>query len=197
MAWTEAGLTETAEMDERDLLRRVRDGDRDAFGRVVERYMRQAHAAALGLVGCHATAMDLSQDAFVRAFNARGTLDPERPFYPWLYRILRNLCFNFLRDRKFRGGSLRANAKWLVEAPLETVRSGDPADAAERAELRERLQEAIAGLPEKERETLVLREFQHRSYREIADLLGIPIGTVMSRLFAARRSLAERMEVHR
>src|SRR5688572_24599150 len=83
------------ELTEEGLLRRVRAGDPEGFGILVERLMRRAYVHALGIVGSRGDARDLSQEAFARAFGARHTLDPERPFYAWLYQILRRLCFNF------------------------------------------------------------------------------------------------------
>jgi RNA polymerase sigma-70 factor (ECF subfamily) len=156
--------------------------------------MQRAYYAALGIVGSHDDALDLSQDAFVRAFRARGTLDPDRPFYPWLYQILRRLCFNHLRNQKTRRTRLAEAASWLVDTAEDRAAPLAPDRAVERAELRERLERAIGTLPPHEREVLVMREFEGLKYREIADLLGIPIGTVMSRLYAARRALAAVLE---
>jgi RNA polymerase sigma-70 factor (ECF subfamily) len=179
---------------DRPLVLRVRSGDRDAFGELVLRYMQRAYYAALGIVGSHDDALDLSQDAFVRAFRARGSLDPDRPFYPWLYQILRRLCFNHLRNQKTRRARLAEATSWLVDTAEDRAAPLAPDRAVERAELRERLEQAIGTLPPHEREVLVMREFEGLKYREIADLLGIPIGTVMSRLYAARRALAAVLE---
>ena len=172
------------------LVRRTRAGDTRAFGILVERYMRRAYYAALGLVGSSEDALDLSQEAFARAFRARQTLDPERPFYPWLYQILRRLCFNFLRNRKSRAAKLVAAGGWLADEADARAAAQSPERATERAEVRRRVQEAIATLPAHERQVLIMREFEGLRYREIAGLLGIPIGTVMSRLYAARKALA-------
>jgi RNA polymerase sigma-70 factor (ECF subfamily) len=179
---------------ERALVLRARDGDRQAFGDLVTRYMRRAYYQALGLVGSHDDALDLSQEAFARAFRARSSLDPERPFYAWLYQILRRLCFNFLRDRRTRARKLEAAAGWLAEEARSA--SEDPGRSALRAELRAQLESAIEALPDREREVLVLKEFEGLRYREIAELLGIPMGTVMSRLYAARRRLATSLGEH-
>ncbi len=175
---------------DRPLVLRVRSGDRDAFGELVLKYMRRAYFAALGIVGSHDDAMDLSQDAFARAFRARKRLDPDRPFYPWLYQILRRLCFNHLRNQKTRRARLEEAAGWLADRARSEAAATAPDQAAEQAELRAQLESAIAALPPHEREVIVMREFEGLRYREIADLLGIPIGTVMSRLYAARRTLA-------
>ena len=175
---------------ERLLVERARSGDREAFGEFVSRHMRRAYFAALGLAGSHDDALDMSQEAFARAFRARKSLDPERPFYPWLYQILRRLCFNVHRDRRTRQARLAEAAPWLVEEAGRRSAAEDPARQAENAELREQLDAAIDRLPARERETLVLREFEGLRYREIAELLGIPLGTVMSRLYSARKALA-------
>jgi RNA polymerase sigma-70 factor (ECF subfamily) len=175
---------------DRPLVLRVRSGDRDAFGELVLKYMRRAYFAALGIVGSHDDAMDLSQDAFARAFRARKRLDPDRPFYPWLYQILRRLCFNHLRNQRTRRARLEEAAGWLADRARSEAAATAPDRTVERAELRARLEAAIATLRPHEREVIVMREFEGLTYREIADLLGIPIGTVMSRLYAARRRLA-------
>ena len=189
----ETALAYSRPTDERALVERAQAGDRDAFGELVTRYMRQAYYTALGLVGSHDDALDLSQEAFARAFRARQSLDPDRPFYAWLYAILRRLCFNFLRDRKTRRHKLEAAAGWLAEEADARAAAFDPARATERAELRARVEVAIEELQDRHREVLVLKEFEDLRYREIAELLGIPIGTVMSRLYAARRHLATRL----
>jgi RNA polymerase sigma-70 factor (ECF subfamily) len=181
---------EGTEVSERTLVQKARDGDRDAFGELVTRYMRRAYYVALGLVGSHDDALDLSQEAFVRAYRARASIDPERPFYAWLYQIVRRLCFNHLRNRKTRRRRLDEAGPWLVDQAGARV-GDDPAKATERSELRARLEAAIEELPEREREVLVLKEFEGLRYREIAELLGIPMGTVMSRLYSARKNLAD------
>ncbi len=187
-------LAEESGTAERVLVQRARAGDRQAFGELVERYMRRAYYVALGLTGSHDDALDLSQEAFVRAYRARASLDPDRPFYAWLYQIVRRLCFNFLRDRKTRRRRLEEASSWLVEQARARAGGGDPGRSTERSELRARVEQAIATLPEHEREVIVLREFEGLRYREIAELLEVPIGTVMSRLYTARRNLAQSLE---
>ncbi len=173
---------------ERQLVQRAQAGDSQAFGELVTQHMQRLYFAALGLVGSHDDALDMSQEAFVRAFRAVRSVDSNRPFYPWLYQIVRRLCFNFLRDRQTRRHKLAAASDWLA------VENPNPAEHTERAELRAELERAIDQLATHEREVLVLREFEELTYREIADLLGIPTGTVMSRLYNARRSLAAMVE---
>lgn len=172
------------------LVRRARAGDTRAFGELVTIYMQRCYYAALGLVGTPQDAEDLSQEAFVRAFRARARLDPERPFYPWLYQILRRLCFNFTRDNRTRRRKMERAGGWLVDDARSRAAIDGPERASERAELRGRLEAAIEKLPPPQREAFVLKEFQGLKYREIAELLEVPIGTVMSRLYAARQKLA-------
>ncbi len=175
--------------EECDWLRRVQAGDREVFGKLVSRYMQRAYYGALGLVGSHADALDLSQEAFVRAFRARATLDPERPFYTWYYQILRRLCFNQGRDQRNRQRLHIEAESWLVS---EAYSRGafPPEQQSETDELYQRIRRAIEALPDTEREIIVMRELEELSYREIAELLEIPQGTVMSRLYTARKRLA-------
>lgn len=182
---------------ESGLVARAKAGDAGAFSTLVERYMRRAYYAALGLVGSHEDALDLSQEAFARAFRARGTLDPERPFYTWLYTILRRLCFNHVRDRVSRRRKLERAQGWLIDAAGARAAETSPERAVALAERRDRVRAAIETLPDREREALVLKEFEGLRYREIADLLGVPIGTVMSRLYSARQRLARELEDER
>lgn len=184
------------EEDDAHLVERVRAGEAGAFGILVERYRRRAYVQALALVGSREDALDLSQEAFVRAFRASHLLDPGRPFYAWLYQILRRLCFNFLRNARTRARVMeQKSADWIVDRAREPA--PDPEKALERAEERRRVMAAIEQLPAREREVLVLREFEELKYREIAELVGIPVGTVMSRLYSARRRLAAALEQER
>src|SRR5690606_8308448 len=114
--------------DERAWIVRCQSGDRAAFEPLVQRYMRRAAAFALGWAGNHEDALDLSQEAFARAFRSIRRFDPERPFYPWFHRILRNLCINHI-------GRARHSREMQMEEGM-VVRSGEPspAERAERAE---------------------------------------------------------------
>ncbi|MEE8572405.1 MAG: sigma-70 family RNA polymerase sigma factor [Gemmatimonadota bacterium] len=176
------------------LVRRVRAGETAAFGELVSIYMQRCYYVALGMVGSPQDAEDLSQEAFVRAFRARDRLDPDRPFYPWLYQILRRLCFNFTRDTSARRRKLEYAGGWLVAEAKSRAAADDPERVRATDALRERLEREIAELSPTQREVFVLKEFQGLKYREIAELIDVPIGTVMSRLYAARQRLAERLE---
>jgi RNA polymerase sigma-70 factor (ECF subfamily) len=175
--------------DERRTIRLSQRGSREAYGVLVKSYMRRAYVAALALTGNREDALDASQEAFVKAWRAIRRFDLARPFYPWFYRILRNLCFDLIRRRRIR-------PRDGIEADVRDPAEG-PDVAARRSERRDLVHAALRRLPDRDREILVLRHFQHLSYREIAESLEIPLGTVMSRLFAARQrmrsQLAERL----
>lgn len=187
-------MAQLAEPSDRELILRAQSGERQAFGELTRRHMRRAYYAALGLVGSHEDALDLSQEAFARAYRARRTIDPELPFYAWLYQILRRLCFNFVRDRRARRERLSGAAAWLAEQAAERAGWADPERSLARGEAGRRVQAAIERLADRDREILVLREFEGLRYKAIAELVGIPLGTVMSRLYAARRRLASALE---
>ncbi|MFV1986120.1 MAG: RNA polymerase sigma factor [Gemmatimonadota bacterium] len=180
------------ELTDRSLVLRAQSGERAAFGELVGKYMQRAYYAALGLVGSHDDALDLSQEAFARAFRARASIDPERPFFPWLYQIIRRLCFNHTRDVSSRRKKLEKVGSWLSDTTMGR-RPDRPDRALERSDLRDQVAAAIDRLQPHEREVVVLREFEGLKYREIAETVDIPIGTVMSRLYAARRALAREL----
>ncbi|HPF71413.1 MAG TPA: RNA polymerase sigma factor [Candidatus Krumholzibacteria bacterium] len=166
-------------------IERALGGDPRGFEDLMNRYRQRAYAVALGLAGSHDDAMDAVQKAFIRIHRTLDRFQVDRPFFPWLYRIVRNAALNQRRDEKRHQG----------DVPLEWVRrpDGRPDPLAEREadDLRERLWTGIQELPPEMREVFLLYHFQGLKYREIAAACGIPIGTVMSRLHAARRRLQQ------
>jgi len=185
---------ELAAERERALLEAAQGGERAAFGGIVQIYMQRAYYAALRLVGNHEDAQDVSQEAFVRAYRHLADFDVDRPFYPWFYRILRNLCINHLRKKSRRGYSISLDGDEENPGPPIPTADPDPSVLAERGETVDRLWREVAGLSPEHREIVLLREMEDLSYQEIADTLDVPIGTVMSRLHAARKELRRRME---
>jgi len=167
----------------KETLRAWKEGSVEAFEEVVRTAMKRAYAVAAGILGNAEDAYDLSQEAFMAAHRARATFDLERPFFPWFYRILRNRCLNFLRKK---AGRREVSIDLLIEKP---GRSESPDRGVMKKERAEALWKAIQDLTPEHREIVILRSFQELSYREIAETLGISEGTVMSRLYYARRSL--------
>jgi RNA polymerase sigma-70 factor (ECF subfamily) len=179
------------EMTDAELASGAKRGDIEAFEQLVERYKERAYMIALGFVGSPDDAMDLSQDAFVKAFRAMRTFRDGSDFYPWFYAILRNTCFNFLRRRKTRAESSLDAAR---EFGFDVADGApDPLVTIERQEIGEIVRAEIDELAPIHKEILLLRHFEMLSYKEMADVLGCPIGTVMSRLYAARQALRARL----
>lgn len=180
--------------EEGSIIERCKKGDREAFAAIVQKYMKPAYYVALGYVGRPEDALDLSQDAFVNAFRHIRRFDSSRNFFPWFYSILKNLCMNHLnRLRRRREESIdeMAEDEGQVPIPIETV---DPETKAVQKDLEVKIGQALLHLRPKDREIIILQHFQDYSYQEIANLLGIPIGTVMSRLYGARQALRRELE---
>jgi len=167
-----------------DLIRRWKRGEKKAFETLVKRHMTDAFYVAYGLVGNAEDARDLSQEAFVKAYQARARFDDTRPFYPWFYRILKNHCLNFVTRGRRHVSLDDENEHREIASPVST-----PLESLEADERRRLVRAALDRLSEDHREIIVLKDFREHSYREIADILDIPIGTVMSRLFYARQAL--------
>jgi RNA polymerase sigma-70 factor, ECF subfamily len=170
-----------AEQDEAHLVARAAAGDREAFGALVERYAGVARRVARAVLGNPEDADDAAQDAMLSALVKLDQYDRRRPFGPWLLRIVANAA----TDRRRRRTVRRAE-------PLDPgfVAGGPrPDTTAERRALAERLREALAELPERRRMAVVLFDAEGYSHGEIAEILGIPEGTVRSEVFHARRRL--------
>jgi RNA polymerase sigma-70 factor (ECF subfamily) len=180
--------------EERSVIERCKKGDREAFAFIVHKYMKPAYYVALGYVGKPEDALDLSQDAFVNAFRHLRRFDSSKAFFPWFYSILKNLCMNHLnRIRRRREDSIDEMAEVEGQAPIP-VQTISPEQTVVRKDLGTKIGRALQRLRPKEREIIILQHLQDYSYREIADLLDIPIGTVMSRLYSARRALRRELE---
>lgn len=177
------------EDNEQEIVAGWKRGDKRSYETLVRRYMADAFLVAYGFVGNAEDARDLSQEAFIKAYHARGRFEAGRPFYPWLYRILRNHCLNFVQ-RGRRNLSIDAE-DFHREIPCPRPTALEDLESDERKRI---VHAAIARLSDDHREIIVLKTFRELSYREIADVLEIPIGTVMSRLFYARQALRALIE---
>jgi len=167
--------------DEAPLVARVVAGDRAAFGVLVDRYAAVARRVARAVLGDPDDADDAAQDALLSALVKLEQYDPRRPFGPWLLRIVANAATDRRRRRKVRRTE-----------PLDpglAAHGTRPDTAAERRELSARLRRALAELPERRRIAVVLFDVEGYAHAEIADILGIPEGTVRSEVFHARRRL--------
>jgi RNA polymerase sigma-70 factor (ECF subfamily) len=179
--------------DEILAMQRCRRGSAEAFEVLVNRYMKDAYFIALGLVGNREDAMDLSQEAFVRAYRNIKQVKPGRKFFPWFYQILKNLCISHLRKRKYRKASSLDGENCPDVA--DTSNCFSPEAVADRNETTDRVWQAIARLDPKHREVIILRHFRNMSYEQIAAALFCNKGTVTSRLYYARKKLEEFLKV--
>jgi len=178
-----------------ELVIRARAGDADAQEELARLHRRAAYFLALQLLGNPEDAMDVSQDAMLRLFSTLHRFDVRRPLRPWLYQIVRNRVVDLIRRRRIRAHDS------LDAVDDDGNRRFEPADLSvdldrdvDRAELRRQIWRTLEALPHKQREILVLRDYQDLSYAEIAETLGIPIGTVMSRLHGARKCLRDALQ---
>lgn len=173
------------------LVRRAQQGDMDAYESLVRRYQERIYALCRRLTGAHQSADDLAQETFIKAYFALARFDAQWPLYPWLRRIAVNSGLNYLktrgRERPLEDG--RPGGTIMPPAP----RGDDPEGQLESAEFQARLDRAVASLPADQRSVFVLRVHEGLSYDEIGKTLGLPLGTVMSRLNRARQKLKEEL----
>src|SRR5262245_35539317 len=176
--------------DERDLIRRCLAGDVSAFEPLVERYRQRVWRLAYQVLGDREEAWDCTQEAFVRAFHSLPSFRGQSAFYTWLFRITVNVATD---RQRARGAQARAfGAERVPEEEWRRITpdpGAGPDKAAVQSEQRERIRRALNALPPKARAIIMLSDVEGLSYREIADVLRCPIGTVMSRLHNARKRL--------
>jgi RNA polymerase sigma-70 factor, ECF subfamily len=178
--------------DERTLVRAAQRGDMAAFEELVARHRDKIYARAYSMMRNEEEAVDLSQEAWVKGWQRLRQFQGEASFGTWMTRIVINLCLDQLRRQKRqRAESIEAmdEESGGVERQMPVV-TVNPTAGLERAELRQRIDRALAQLSREHRTVLVLNEFEEMEYKEIAKAMGCSIGTVMSRLFYARRKLA-------
>ena len=176
--------------DDTVLMAQLKRGKTNALSGLVHKYKKQAYFLALGMVGNSDDAYDISQEAFLRVYQAAKTFDESQRFFPWFYSIVANLCRNLLRQRQTAAG--RAIDIDEVDNLL-TDRQTPESEFLDKEE-KKRLFRALRKLSFADREITNLNHFRMMSYEEIASLLNIPKGTVMSRLYYARKRLAELMD---
>jgi len=165
--------------NEAQLISEAAQGSTGAFAELVRLYRMQVIRTAYGVLGSQDEAEDVAQEVFLKVWHSLNTFQRETSFSSWLYRITLNTAIDVLRHRKEEVGL-------DIDYVSPTIR---PEEAALRKDNQQRVREAIAKLPENARIALTLREFEQLSYKEISEILQIPIGTVMSRINYARVSL--------
>ncbi|MBS1913774.1 MAG: sigma-70 family RNA polymerase sigma factor [Bacteroidetes bacterium] len=197
---------ETLSKDERQARSRKEDyelvaqalqGDQSAYSRLRNKYWRPIHTMLGRMIRDKNDAEDLTQEAFIKAFNSLASFNTEYAFSTWLYKIASNNCIDYLRKRRLRTVSIDAPVQTRDgEVQMELIdpdaqRPDVPLTSAERTAV---LQEAIANLPEKYRIVIELRHTQELEYADIAEQLSLPLGTVKAHLFRARALLLKRLQ---
>ncbi len=168
--------------EERDLIERAKNGDRAAFGQLVNSHRQGVVNVIYRMCGDAHLAEDTAQEAFLRAWQKLPDYQPKAPFRHWVYRIATNAALDELRRHR--------NTLDVDEVQIAEDRPGLEAAAITTTRARQ-VQQAVLALPDSSRSVLILREYEELSYQEIADTLDIPIGTVMSRLSYARNKLRQ------
>jgi RNA polymerase sigma-70 factor (ECF subfamily) len=197
--------TTTSVAEDRALIARVRAGDKDAYRRLVEKYQKRAFHLAFEVVRSHEDAEDVVQESFVKAYLSLRDFKQDAAFYTWLYRIVYNMAVDYRRKIARRGGpTLEFDERMLQgaeprseERPSSNVvenRIEGPQEALLRKEREQRLRAALGEISEEHRLAITLREVDGLSYDEIADVMGVAKGTVMSRLHYARKKIQAAFE---
>jgi RNA polymerase sigma-70 factor, ECF subfamily len=177
-----------------ELVTRAQDGDVDAFNQLILRWERPIYALAYRVLGREEDARDVSQEAFLRAFRALPGFKGQAKFSSWLYRIALNLCRDWMRKQR------RAPVQQIPEGidPVEMAGETGPAESIEelvaRKELSEVVSEAMKLLPEEQRTAIVLKEYHGMTFQEIADMQGVPLSTVKTRLYQGLTVLRRHLE---
>jgi RNA polymerase sigma-70 factor (ECF subfamily) len=183
-------------VDDRELVLGAKRGDRDAFKTLFERYHRRAYALALGVVRHPDDALDVVQDAFIKAHRYLDKFEGNSSFYTWLYRIVMNLAIDHLRKHR------RVKPVELDETRIDNdgddpllprILGGNPGRALQDKQLRARIDLALDELSDNHRSVLVMRELEGLSYEEMAQAMSCSKGTIMSRLFHARRNMQKQL----
>ena len=180
--------------DDLTLVERVRTGDQRAFKLLVERYQRKVFSVAVGMLKDKEEARDVAQEAFIKVYRYLDHFKGDASFYTWLYRITVNICIDVIRKKGSSGSKGAVEFDESVKMDVAEANIGalgsrlgtNPQKSALRAELAQRITEAIHQIPEAHRQILLLREVEGMSYEDLSRTLNIPKGTVMSRLFHAR-----------
>jgi RNA polymerase sigma-70 factor (ECF subfamily) len=190
---TEATLAQP-DVSELELVKRCQAGQTEAFDELVTRYRTRIFAMIYNMVHNEQDAWDLAQESFLKAWKSIKRFRGKSSFYTWIYRIVMNVTIDWLRKKQIKGAGAEFDDSIQlkqIDPASKTVPKADPLPHArmERAEIRARIDEAIRQLSPDHRAVILMKEVEEMQYHEIAETLGCSIGTVMSRLFYARKKL--------
>ena len=188
------------ENNDPELVSRCQQGDTQAFDALVTKYRTRVHALIYNMVHNEQDAWDLAQDSFVKAWKSIDRFRGQSSFYTWIYRIATNVTIDWVRKRKAQGGvefDDALNVQAEPGSPTAPRQEAAPADKLAHAEIRGRIDAAIEKLSPEHRAVILMREIDGLSYEEIAESMDSSLGTVMSRLFYARKKLQSMLkDVH-
>jgi RNA polymerase sigma-70 factor, ECF subfamily len=179
--------------DDRRLIAECLHGRTSAFGELVRRYQDRLFNTVYRLVGHADDAQDIVQETFLHAYQALGSFKGDSQFFTWLYRIAFNTAVSQRRKRRV-ALRISAGAEDGAGEPVDTSEYGRPGHSLERAEQETRVHEALQRLSPEHRAVLVLKDMEGQKYEAMADILGVPIGTVRSRLHRARLELRQLLQ---
>ena len=183
----------TTEVDDIELVKKCQAGDTKAFNDLVTKYRGKVYAMIYNMVRNEQDAWDLAQDGFLKAWKSIASFRGQSAFYTWLYRIMTNVTIDWLRKKQIEGGTEFDDSLELnnVEPGSSTMPKAEllPDEKMAHAEIRKRIDAALEKLSPEHRAVIVMKEMDGLQYNEIADALGCSLGTVMSRLFYARKKL--------
>ncbi len=168
-------------MDDSILIKKIKKGDMEAYEILVKKYMKKAYNVALYYTKNPTDAWDISQQGFVNAWKGIKRFDTKSPFFPWLYAIIKNEALTRFKKEK------KEEEKKECGLPLKSIVS--PEENLEKKEKTSKLQKALSKLDKEKKEIIYLRHYAEMSYREISEALDLPEGTIMSRLYYARKAL--------
>jgi len=187
------------ENDDYKIVQQVLKGKKEAFAELVEKYKKQVFNVAYRMTNDPEVAMDISQEAFVKIYKNLAQYNPQYKFSSWLLKSVNNLCVDYFRTRNDTTASLdvimEAGAEGLLTRGSSVPSSAEEYEKTEtRTELRAILKEAISHLPLDYKSVVVLRHLQNLSYKEISQILNLPMGTIKARIFRARKMLKTYLE---
>lgn len=179
-------MDQTSMVSDADLVARVLAGDQEQYSELVRRHQGALYRHALGMVGYPDAAADLVQDSFVKAYTSLAHCQDPARYGAWVFRILRNRCLDHLKD-------LRQQTVPIQESTAYTSERDDPESQMERTEMRVAITNALASLPDGQREAFLLKHVDGRSYEEMADMLGASVSALKMRVMRAREALQQQL----
>ena len=186
------GKISSSSSQDRELVIRLQEGDLEALGDLFDRHRQMVYRTALAVTSDESAAADLLQDTFLRLYRFAHRIDPHRPLEPWLYRVTTNLAYTWIKRRKRWWRAIKDLAEWLSR---ERSRSSEVSlHVAEEWQI---VQHAVEALPKAQRVVIVSYYINDMSIQEISEILGIPVGTVKSRLHYGRQSLKKKLGLHK